>query len=174
MANSPNDSAAFDFYAGTHPVSGVPLALIELAATASTSASTLTSQDEVDIDVAGGEVPTGAHLALGLLNTTTIDPSFESLEFLLTDSGATIVNKTFNSLASAQAYFDDQLIDLGPILSASSIHVEFDITTDGQGQGLNSEFVLGSLPVPEPTAGALGSMAMLALLPRRRRRAPRD
>ena len=43
---------------------------------------------------------------------------FQSMEFTIVDNGVEILDSTFESLAVAESFFHDNVIDLGPSLGA--------------------------------------------------------
>ena len=87
-------------------------------------------------------------LTLGLLDDQAQGAGFSSLVFTVSAGGATEVNQTFHSLADANAYFNDQALDFGPVSGVADLEVtvRLDVTMDAAGQGFANDFLLGSVP----------------------------
>jgi PEP-CTERM motif len=100
----------------------------------------------------------GGDLELGLIDSQLTGFSsgagFESIEFTIEADGNEILDTTFRSLAVAESFFHDDVIDLG-----SDFGPNFDLTfgytlvADGAG-GFGFDFALGGA-VPEPSTWAM-------------------
>ncbi len=73
----------------------------------------------------------------------------------------------------AQAFFDDNVIELGDLMAAGvdrllDLHIEFELTTTANGQGFGTKFIVGGI-VPEPSTGLLLTFGLVVLARRRKR-----
>ncbi|MFZ5829482.1 MAG: PEP-CTERM sorting domain-containing protein [Planctomycetota bacterium] len=139
-----------------------------------------TGQLDLQFDLGGLASP--QNLRVGLLDPVGTGSGFDSLTFSIVREGATVVEETFTSLGDALTYFDDNLLDLGPIgdgVGADGIldlTFKMALTISGVGDSFYTNFVVGNsgcTPVPEPsTLGLLGvtGLAVVGLVWRRRRR----
>jgi hypothetical protein len=115
------------------------------------------------------------HLLVGLLDG--IGPSFTSLQFTITEDGKSLVDQSFSDAPSAETYFSDHVLDLGPFAAESDLQLVFDLSMVGNipsigsipGDGFGEDFLFGAAssvvippapgsPVPEPS-----SLSLLAL-----------
>jgi len=100
----------------------------------------------------------GGDLKLGLIDSQLTGFSsgtgFESMEFTIEADGVDILDTTFRSLAVAESFFRDQVIDLGPNLGP---HIDltfgYNLVADGSG-GFGFDFAIGGA-VPEPSTWAM-------------------
>lgn len=107
----------------------------------------------------------GGDLLVGLPGTSlgdtgTFGTGFDSLTFTVTVGGATAVNQNFTSLAAAQAYFSNNVIDLGavPNSTALAVDVKFDEEISTSGSGYATDFILGSTAqATPPVVGSTGN-----------------
>ena len=100
----------------------------------------------------------GGDLALGLIGDQqsgfTGGAGFELIEFIISDDGTTILDKTFASLAAADSFFDDQVINLGSSYGPGvDLTFAYTLTADGPG-GYGVDFVVGGA-VPELSTWAM-------------------
>ena len=100
----------------------------------------------------------GGDLTLGLIGDQqsgfTGGAGFESIEFTVLAGGTTILDQTFTSLAAADSFFDDQVINLGSSYGPGvDLTFTYTLTADGPG-GYGLDFVVGGA-VPEPSTWAM-------------------
>jgi hypothetical protein len=99
------------------------------------------------------------NLDLGLLAGTQIGSGITGLAFSVKVGTDVVVNEGFSSAAAANAYFDDNVIDLGQYESTSpagaTVTVTFTTTADAQNSGYDTSFVLGSTGVNGPPVFAV-------------------
>ena len=83
-----------------------------------------------------------------------------------------ILNQVFTTLAAADSFFDDTLLDLGAYLLNTIVDLEFDLFFTGSrpGQGFGFDYLLGAnsaLILPPPDGGGTvpepGTIYLLAL-----------
>jgi hypothetical protein len=108
----------------------------------------------------------GGDLELGLIADQVSGfaggAGFQSMEFTIEANGVEILDTTFRSLAVAESFFHDDVIDLG-----SDFGPNFDLTfgytlvADGPG-GFGFDFALGGA-VPEPSTWAMMLMGFAGL-----------
>jgi len=99
---------------------------------------------------------------------------FQSMEFTILDNGVEILDLTFESLAVAESFFDDSVINLGSNLGPDiDLTFAYNLVADGSG-GFGFDFALGGA-VPEPSTWAmmLLGFAGLGYAGYRRAREPR-
>jgi hypothetical protein len=109
-------------------------------------------------------------LVVGFLQSAFLNSSgFQSLVLTINESTSQMsyptVSDTFNSLSSAQSFFNDTVLTLNNIIPADpSLQVDFDLdlTSNGGGDDFAGQLLFGD-PVPEPSTWALmgGSVAFL-------------
>ena len=79
---------------------------------------------------------------------------FESMEFTIFADGVEILDSTFRSLAVAESFFHDDVIDLGSNLgSVIDLTIGYNLVADGPG-GFGFDFAVGGA-VPEASSWAL-------------------
>jgi hypothetical protein len=106
-------------YFGQNTLNGTPTATPTISTTANYSfdISTLTS----------------GNLLVGLLDPTTSGPGFTSLHFQVTREGSVVVDQMFSTLATAATYFDDHVLDLGPltagVVGTLDLSIHFDMVS---------------------------------------------
>ena len=85
-------------------------------------------------------------LVAGLMDDQTLGTGFQTLNFSVVEGGVTIVNDSFSSLASAQTFFTDHVLDLGSFTSTPDLTVtfNFDLVTSSSGSGFGEDFLLGT------------------------------
>ncbi len=103
------------------------------------------------LDVAS--LPAG-HLLVGLLDPISSGASFTSLEFSIFVEGAPVVDQSFTTAASATIYFDDQALDLGPLVANDSgtmdIHVALTMSTLDNGTRYGTNFIVADVGATLP------------------------
>ena len=128
-------------------------------ATASTDAGgklTLASTEQFTLNGAGAD----GELILGLVGNTALGAGFTSLSFTASVGGAQVENQVFDTLASAQAFFSDNALDLGAIPATDGLIVSLGLTlvTSTAGNGFAASFLLGATSVTGVTwSGAIGT-----------------
>ena len=106
-------------------------------------------------------------LVLGLISDQmsgfTGPSDFRSVEFSIASNGTEIADWTFSSLATAQGFFDDRIIDLGSIVGPGvDLTFSYDLIANGPG-GFGVDFALGGaaatsnfvVAAPEPSTWAM-------------------
>jgi hypothetical protein len=100
----------------------------------------------------------GGDLMLGLIDDQQAGFSgglgFQSMEFTILDHGVAIFDLTFKSLAVAESFFQDSVINLGSNLGPDiDLTFAYNLVADGSG-GFGFDFALGGA-VPEPSTWAM-------------------
>lgn len=128
---------------------------------------------------------------LGELRVGFLDPvgaigATDSLTFKIfsgedafSSSGVPFYSATFYDTASALAFFDDQVLNLGSLIALDSefnlrLHFQLESTADHPDTTFAANFLFGNVnPVPEPTSGMLLIFSAAGLLAVRRRQTAR-
>jgi hypothetical protein len=109
------------------------------------------------------------HLMLGLMNTTVLNLGFQKLEFNVSNHGVDLYSESFTSLAEAQSFFSQHVLDLG-ILGAGmhdvAIHTVWNLEAQS---GYAFDYALALMPVPEPQAWLMLGCGLLLFMLRGRR-----
>jgi hypothetical protein len=93
-------------------------------------------------------------LVLGLIAPLDGAPTdFQQIDFTVTLDGAEVVDETFTSLAAADAFFDDHVLDLGAVSGISDVTFSYDLVAGGAG-GYGMDLAFGGA-VPEPSTWAM-------------------
>ena len=101
----------------------------------------------------------GGDLMLGLIDDQLTGFAgglgFQSMEFTVTANGVELLDSTFRSLAVAESFFRDRVIDLGSDFGGPGIDltIAYNLVADGSG-GFGFDFALGGA-VPEPSTWAM-------------------
>jgi hypothetical protein len=100
----------------------------------------------------------GGDLELGLIdnqeNGFAGGAGFQSMEFTIEANGVEILDTTFRSLAIAESFFRDDVIDLGSTLGTNfDLTFGYTLVTDGPG-GFGFDLAIGGA-VPEPSTWAM-------------------
>ncbi len=110
----------------------------------STKALIFTSS--VEWNVATATLPTGDDLDLGLVSGTA-SGSFSSLTFKVIEQGTTELSQTFSTVTAANAFFTDDLRDLGAWINDGSgaldVLATLSETLNGSGNGYAANFLVG-------------------------------
>ena len=142
-------------------------------ATNGSAVTTNTWTDTATINVSASSLP-NQDLKLGLIDPST--SGFGTLTFTLSNinTSTIILSQTFTDLASADAFFSDQVIGLGKLSSFLNTSGTLDLTfalslTGATNASLVTEFVLGDsdFTVPEPMPWvmiAVGGVALLGMI----------
>ncbi len=113
-------------------------------ATATTAASgpqTLTSTEQFTLNGAAAD----GDLIVGLVGNTSFGTGFTSLTFTVAVGPTQVENQHFDTLASAQAFFSDNALDLGAIPETDGLLVSLSLTlvSSTGGDGFAEIFLLG-------------------------------
>ena len=167
---------------------GLVLGLMSMAGANSTdtSGATNTVTDTASFLIDTTQIAPGSDLLVGLLDSHLGSLGFDSLSFQVLENGSLAAGQTFDASSSgggssanqgvlslAQGYFDDNVLDLGPIPSGSSglLDVEFDLnlTTHEIGEGFQADLLFGVgaetslMAMPEPSSITFISTALAAV-----------
>jgi PEP-CTERM motif len=119
----------------------------------------------------------GGDLRLGLIDDQVSGFAnglgFQSMEFTIAEDGVEVLDVTFGSLAIAESFFRDDVIDLGADLGPIDLTFGYKLIADGSG-GLGFDLAIGGA-VPEPSTWSmmLIGFAGLGYAGYRRAREPR-
>ena len=112
---------------------------------------------------------------MGFLDPLTENGGFDSLRFQIFEEGASVFDQTFANAASADAFFDDNILNLGLWTTGLSgdldLAFQFDLVASGLNDGYSLNLIAGvtSSPVPLPASVWLFASGLLGLLVVRRR-----
>jgi len=132
-----------------------------------------------DLIVNAGALGSAQRLLLGFEQAQFTGAGFDSLTFTVHRGNTLVANQTFDDLNTALTYFDDQMIDLGPISGSGSfeLNMSFDLVTSKLNSSLDIQAIAGDATpgagpdVPEPRALVLLTAGLSLLMPRNRRAA---
>ncbi|KQQ40333.1 hypothetical protein ASF61_06075 [Duganella sp. Leaf126] len=134
---------------------------------------------------------TAQRLLLGFVSSTFVGSGFDALDLTISNNGVTLLSQSFTTLAAANLYFNDHVVDLG-LFGAGNQHLVISSSMTYAQQGAYAfNYVLGGgaafrtsalgVPmldtvsaVPEPSAWLMMSLGMggMLLVARRRKAAP--
>ncbi len=131
----------------------------------------LTSTTTFALTVDLTKLASRADLVAGFYDSLVVGYGFASLTFTLKGDGATLISQTFTTAAAAQAFFTDEAIDLGSLISGPlsgntlTLQATFSITTNTPGSGFYSQFIIGDPPptAPAPASASRFVAAMVTL-----------
>lgn len=108
----------------------------------------------------------GGDLLLGLIDSQLTSFSsgagFQSMEFTIDADGVEILDTTFRSLAVAESFFRDQVIDLGSDLGPEiELTFGYNLVAEGTG-GFGFDFAIGGA-VPETSTWAMALVGFAGL-----------
>jgi PEP-CTERM motif len=87
---------------------------------------------------------------------------FQSMEFTIAADGDQIFDMTFLSVADAESFFRDNVIDIGSDFGANiDLTVGYTLVADGSG-GFGFDLAIGGA-VPEPSTGAMMLVGFVGL-----------
>ena len=131
---------------------------------------TYTSSIEWVLDPALTGLPPLGHLELGLINNIVTGAGFSNLVLSVIENGFTLLTQNFATVAAANAYFNDHVIDLGawathlPAGQLLNVKVNMQLTANAAGC-YGFDFVLADpVTVPEPDSLALFAIGGLGML----------
>ena len=117
-------------------------------------------------------------LLLGLIAPLDGAPTgFQQIDFTVTLDGAEVVKEAFTSLLTADAFFDDQVINLGAVSGVADLIFSYDLVAAGAG-GYGMDLAFGGA-VPEPSTWAMmlvgfGGLGYAGLKRARKSQSPLD
>ena len=89
---------------------------------------------------------------------------FTDLTFDISAQGNSIYSKDFTTVADAQAFFDDQVLNLGPISALDpgstgvlDLDISMQITSSNQGSGFFAGMLVGDPPPAQSSAPLVGT-----------------
>jgi hypothetical protein len=167
----PHDEVANAFAAA----SGSPFTLLSLGGAAPTSEDPqsilLDSNVEMAIDIAGQSGAT--QLAVGLFDPVFSGEGFAALDFRIEREGVVVLDASFEDLAAALAFFDDEVIGLGDWAEGvvGDLDLRFALTLRAGDPGSSFSFasVVGTSSIPEPSTLMLVAAGLCELARRSRR-----
>ena len=130
----------------------------------------LSYQELVNFSV---NVATDPIFAVDLLDSKSLGKGFDSAIFQITENGTIVENKVFTDLASAQAFFSDNLINLTLLAGLNIIQLSFNEMIGG-GDGFAFDYAAISpiiTPLPPTLVFFATGLAGLGLLGWRRKKA---
>ncbi|RIK75436.1 MAG: hypothetical protein DCC67_15300, partial [Planctomycetota bacterium] len=118
------------------------------AFTAGAASKTYTSTAWFSIDL-NQLVNPRQNLLVALLDTTSQGAGFDSLQFQITREGVLVVNETFATVAAANAFLDDQILDLGSnafgnVVGNLDLVFSLSLTTNDAGAGYSFDLLFGN------------------------------
>jgi autotransporter-associated beta strand protein len=114
--------------------------------TVSGASASYSSTANMSIDVS--KLSATHNLEIGLVNPTFSGSGFDQLRFVVQSQGAVLVNQTFATPSAAQAFFQDQVLDLGGISSSVktlNLSIALTVTTQQVGAGFNTGLLVGNV-----------------------------
>jgi hypothetical protein len=114
---------------------------------------------------------------VGLLNPINSGPSFDSPVFQILENGVLTEDVDFTSVAAANSFFHDDVLDLGPVTAGGgplglNLEFDFDLTASLPGARYQEDLLVASVgntaTVPEPSYLPLVATLLIAFGWRRR------
>jgi hypothetical protein len=139
-------------------------ASLQKAAGSTTASSTVSTKQEMNIN-SGSLV--ARDLAIGMTNASTTGDALESgdsLRFVVTRNGATVVDRTMTSMTDELLFLSNGVFDLGPEINAETpgnldLQVSCTMTNVHTGTGVSIPMVVGSIaPSTRLWVGDLGGV----------------
>ena len=101
-------------------------------------------------------------LILGLIAPLDGAPTdFQKIDFTVTVDGTEALTRSFTSLATADAFFADDVLNLGPVTGVADVMFSYDLVAGGSG-GYGMDLAFGGA-VPEPSTWAMMLMGFAGL-----------
>jgi len=108
---------------------------------------------------------------VGLLDAQADGAGFDALAFAITREGIPVVSETFLDVASALAYFDDRVPNLGDLAAGVTgnldLALSLSLTSDDPGAAFRTRLLLAHVPEPGSSWLLGAGLAGLATLRRR-------
>jgi hypothetical protein len=147
QSGRPNNQAVFA------PNGSLPVAVTGLMGTMNLTGTTETNTSELTVNF----VKTVGDIKVGVLDPSSEGNGFDSLTLTII-AGANTLSKTFTSLAAADTFFNDQVLDFAGNANGITIEAAETSSTTDEGFAFNVE-VGATLPVVVPEPSALGFVA---------------
>jgi hypothetical protein len=167
----PHDEVANAFATST----GSPVALLTLGGAAATSdepqSMLMDANVEMALDIAGpgGGLP----LAVGFFDPVFEGDGFAALAFQIEREGVVVLDASFEDLAAALAFFDDEVIGLGDwdegVVGDLDLSFALTLRAGDPGSSFSFTSIVGSSAVPEPSTLMLFAAGLCGLARRARR-----
>jgi hypothetical protein len=127
----------------------------------------------IDISFDTEELPE-RDLVIAFLDPRTFGSGFDELRLQVFEEGAPMFDQTIENLATAVAFFDDNVLNLGEwMVGADAIldlRIQLDVLVTGASDGFFFDYLVGTTNIPIP-AGVWLFVSALALLGCMRRKA---
>jgi hypothetical protein len=95
----------------------------------------------------------GGAFVLDLLSSNALGNGFDSALFTISLNSAVIDSQSFTNLASAEAFFSNNLINVPLLAGLNSVLIGFSETMSGT-EGFSFDYAVASVSVPGPEVGA--------------------
>jgi len=98
----------------------------------------------------------GGIFVLDLLSSDALGNGFDSALFTISLNSAVFESQSFTDLASAEAFFSDNLINVPLLAGPNSVQIAFSETMSSFSEGVSFDYAVASTTptVPGPIAGA--------------------
>ena len=105
----------------------------------------------------------GGAFLVDLLGNVSLGNGFESAAFQIFSNGNLIESDTFNDLASAQAFFSNNLLAIGLVAGLNDIQLLFSATM-GSGAGFGFDYIIAAGPLSESPLSPSWIMMLIGLV----------
>jgi hypothetical protein len=118
------------------------------------------------------EMVAGRNLLIGFLGASALNTGFDLLDLSISNHGVSLFSHTFSSLAEANLFFSDRVLDLGLFGAGMQDVIITSSLTASSANGYAFSYALGSAvtAVPEPSGWLLLMVGLTAVLVVARRR----